>query len=469
MERYQLYYRKTEDKKSVRVRLRLVDGRRVNFYHKTGIIATLEDLEKFEKNLELKPRVTVYNKELRGELLRHISAMKTADDNMKKDGLDMTSDVFELEIQKVFNPIVKVRAKASETLVERFLRHEKQALRDGVISDNRYVEAECYAGKLRRFLTIKGKSMITPPEFTVDMLLEFRNFVFDEYLYVPKYKSLYAKGKITRKPTRRLSDASAVQVMSMFRAFFSELEANDEIAKSPFRRLTSERRKNIFRVMYDEPVFLRQEEFQKVLDTEVPEDLRQVKDTFILNCCFGCRIGDFRRLSMEKVSVSPEGIPYVHYIPAKTTGSQTTNHEIQTPIVRLAYDIIMRTKFDLGIWMKASSLAAYNKKVCELMKTCGIDRKVTTYDTEKHDNVYIPLYEAASSKLARKTHVDMMNKVQVNIYAAGLHRQGSDAVHHYTKMEMKDHFALMNVAFGQPDYRVDKDLNILEGESAGNQ
>ena len=119
--------------------------------------------------------------------------------------------------------------------------------------------------------------------------------------------------------------------------------------------------------------------------------------------------------------------------------------------------------------MKASSLAAYNKKVCELMKICGIDRKVTTYDTEKHDNVYIPLYEAASSKLARKTHVDMMNKVQVNIYAAGLHRQGSDAVHHYTKMEMKDHFALMNVAFGQPDYRVDKDLNILEGESAGNQ
>lgn len=94
-----------------------------------------------------------------------------------------------------------------------------------------------------RFLTIKGKSKITPPEFTVEMLLEFRQFVFDEYLYVPKYKSLYKKGKVQRIPTRRLSDASGVQVMSMFRAFFSELEANDEIAKSPFRRLTAERRK----------------------------------------------------------------------------------------------------------------------------------------------------------------------------------------------------------------------------------
>ena len=55
-----------------------------------------------------------------------------------------------------------------------------------------------------------------------------------------------------------------------------------------------------------------------------------------------------------------------------------------------------------------------------------------------------------------------MNKVQVNIYAAGLHRQGSDAVHHYTNMELKDRFALMNVAFDQKPYKVDADLNIIE-------
>lgn len=148
---------------------------------------------------------------------------------------------------------------------------------------------------------------------------------------------------------------------------------------------------------------------------------------------------------MDKISVSPEGIPYIHYIPSKTTGSQTTNAEIKTPIIRLAYDIIMRTKFNLGIWMKPSSLATYNDTVRELIKFCGIDRKVTTYDVEKHDNINIPLYEA------------------------GLHRQGSDAVHHYTRMEMKDHFALMNIAFGQPQCHVDKDLNILDDESARNQ
>ena len=91
----------------------------------------------------------------------------------------------------------------------------------------------------------------------------------------------------------------------------------------------------------------------------------------------------------------------------------------------------------------------------------GLDRKVTEYDEEAGENRYIPLYEASSSKLARKTHVDMMSKVQVNMYAAGLHRKGSDAVNHYTMLEIKDRFELMNAAFGEPDYRVDGHLSVL--------
>jgi len=79
----------------------------------------------------------------------------------------------------------------------------------------------------------------------------------------------------------------------------------------------------------------------------------------------------------------------------------------------------------------------YNKKVKELMKFCGFDRKVKTYNETLRTNAYLPLYEA------------------------GLHRQGSAAVHRYTMMEPADRFALMNVAFGQEDFRVDENLEIL--------
>ena len=39
--------------------------------------------------------------------------------------------------------------------------------------------------------------------------------------------------------------------------------------------------------------------------------------------------------------------------------------------------------------------------------------------------------------------------------------EGSGAVNRYTMMEIKDRFDLMNIAFDQEDYRVDKNLNMI--------
>lgn len=465
MERISMYNRTSAKGDTLRVRLRLIDGRDVTMYHKTGIRAKIKDLEKFTPEGTLKPKVTVYNKQLKAELNTHFTAMSKAYALMKAKGMDMTSDVLEKEIDKILNPVVEVRSSSAETLCERFVRFAEESRRDGIIGVERYKMIVSQADKLKRFLTIKGLSKISVTEFDTNLLLEYRQFVFDEYLYVEKYPKLYKVEKkrgARRNPDHRASVNTVVYNMKNLQALFNELEKTDEIMKSPFRRLTTEKKRAVMHTMYDSPVFLRQEEFQKVIDTEVPDKLQGIKDAFILNCCFGCRIGDFSRLSMEKVSVSPEGIPYIHYIPSKTSGTQETNKEIVTPLIRLAYDIIQRTRFDFGFKITTAGTSFYNKKVRDLIKTCGIDRKVSIYDQEKHDNVYVPLYEEASSKLARKTHVDMMSKVQVNLYAAGLHREGSSAVNRYTNMELKDHFALMNVAFGQKPYKVDQDLNIIE-------
>lgn len=50
-------------------------------------------------------------------------------------------------------------------------------------------------------------------------------------------------------------------------------------------------------------------------------------------------------------------------------------------------------------------------------------------------------------KLARKTHIDMLNKVQNNYYAAGLHRQRSEAVFRYTGLELRDRYELLQSRF----------------------
>ena len=65
-------------------------------------------------------------------------------------------------------------------------------------------------------------------------------------------------------------------------------------------------------------------------------------------------------------------------------------------------------------------------------------------------------------KVRLKVRKPRMTKYQIDMYAAGLHRRGSKAVERYTNMEIRDDFALRNIAFRQKAYKVDKDLNVVE-------
>jgi len=130
--------------------------------------------------------------------------------------------------------------------------------------------------------------------------------------------------------------------------------------------------------------------------------------------------------------------------------------------VRCAYDIVMRTKFNFNQQQSNYTVAVYNRELRKLLKLCGIDRPVAKFNETLGDNEYFPLYQVAGSRLARKTHVDIMNKVQVNAYVAGLHAEGSDAVYRYTNLEIADRFALMNVAFGQKAFHVNPDLTLVK-------
>ena len=339
--------------------------------------------------------------------------------------------------------------KGGEPVINRLTRYLEEALRDGVIVQGRYTVLKGKARKLQRFLAIKGLSRISACEFTSDLLLEYRQFIYNEYLYVSQFPSLYPKGEGRHAPRRRCKNTTVVHDLKALQAFFRELEDTGEIRRSPFKKISFEKRRSIMHVMYDAPIFLKVEELKLLLKTAVPSELQQAKDIFVLNCALGCRISDLKRLTMDKVAVSEDGIPYIHYIPSKTTRTQTTNQEIQTPLIRPALDIIRRTRLTFNGHNPKYEKQVYNKDLRRLLEYCGIDRPVCLFDSERGDNVYRPLYEVASSKLARKTHVDMLTKVQINYYAAGLHREGSGAVFRYTSLELKDRYELLKAAFGE--------------------
>ena len=465
MERITLYCRTTSARGTTNLRFRVTNGRAVTMYYSTGRKIPNEQLAAFTPEGTIRPRVTVYNPKLKAEIEEYFAAINAAYNHMKIKGMDMRSEVLQAEVDKILNPESTeaiLHPNGDETFVQRFRRYVEEAFRDGIIGDHRHMHYDAMVRRMERFLHIKGHSQLMPAQFDVKMLMDYRQFVSDEYLYVSQYPKLYQKDGRKRYPTKRISNNSVIHEMKGLRAFLNELENTDEIFKSPFRKISRERFKAMMRAKNDEPFFLRKAELKMIIETEVPQELQMAKDIFVLNCCIGARISDFFSFTMDKVSVSPEGIPYIHYIPHKTMKEMETMVEIKTPLVRIAYDIVMKTKLDFNQQNANYTIAVYNRELRKLLKFCGLDRPVSKFNETKSENEYFPLYELASSRLARKTHVDIMNKVQINAYVAGLHAEGSDAVFRYTNLELTDRFALMNVAFGQKVYHVNPDLTLVK-------
>ena len=108
-------------------------------------------------------------------------------------------------------------------MYDRFLRYINESHRDGVMGEGRYAIALGKAEKLRRFLVITDRSAMTADEFTNDMLLDFRQFIYDEYKYVTLYPGLYPSGAGHRAPKKRLRDTTVVHDLKLLQAFFAEL------------------------------------------------------------------------------------------------------------------------------------------------------------------------------------------------------------------------------------------------------
>ena len=459
MELITIKCRTQKESGKIKLRFRLREGRSVELYHKSDIEADISVLDKLTPEGTKKKGVTVISQNLLNAIAEEKEIMSSAYAKMKEEGLDLNSEIFEKTIEGIKLPVVELR-RESPGVVRQFRQYADDAFRDGIIGKKRHDHIIVVCDKLYRFLVIKGMSKFSTAEFTESHLMMFRNFLFDEYQYVPKHPRLYKDMSSRNLPQARLSMNTVTSQMKMLQTFFSEMENLDEIGKSPFRKLGREKKKSVMKTLYDEPYFLRKEELIRILKKEVPPKLQSTKDAFLVHCALGCRVSDFQNMSMESIGVA-NGIPYVHYIPQKTAGQQSDNKEVETPIVRFAFDIIKTTNFDFPILRNLYGTDGYNARIKYLLSVCKINRPVPQYNEETRQNDYIPLHSVGSSKLARKTHVDMLNKVQIDLYASGLHKAGSTAVRRYTAMELKDRFALMNAAFDQSPYKVNKKLEVI--------
>jgi hypothetical protein len=462
MERITLLAKKTtKTSGQIRLRFRLRDGRAIDLSHKSEIQADLKELSKFNDDGTLRPGTKVFNAELLKQIANEIDAMKRAYNAMKQEGYDLTSEVLEKMVFQELHPIQAERTKQS-TLLERLETYVSTSYENGLFGNSRLKHYKILLQELQRFLTINGKTAITPNDFTANDVMSFRLFLFDEYKYVnsKKYIKIYNTLSERSKPKEKRSLNTVATEMKQLQAFFSSLEDSDEINKSPFRKLGKANRQLAVKEQYDEPVILRKEELLKIMETDVPDTLKATKDAFLLQCNFGQRISDFKKMTMANIAVNEDGIPYIHYLADKT--KKQKHSEFVAPIMLYGLDIIKRTQFNMPILKYVSGQCGYNVKIKNLLKYCEIDRLCSVYDEEKEENTYLPLYELASSKLCRTTCNDLVRLQSTDDNASGLHSNGSKAIDRYISNWLRDVFPRWCSAFNQPVYKVDNELNVIE-------
>lgn len=460
-----VFIRTTAQKgKSVNVRFRLSDGRNVQLFHKSEILIAPNLFDKDTGHYKARALVDM---EERLKFNTAIDERVNLLMSIYSEHKDLTSDRLDELVDKKLHP-EKHNIKSKESsFCDVFSDYVNHWHSNNVFGIGRKKQYNTIINELNRFFILNGIENCKIKEFSKDEILKFREFLRTEHQFTKYFPSLYNGMTKNHIPSKERSQNTISRKLMLLQTFLSTLEEDDIISVSPFRKLGA-LKKSIMKQQYDEPFFLTVSEFETIAKIECPDKLERVRDLFIVQCTFGCRRGDYENLTIDNISVE-DGIPYIHYLPQKTQNNEQVRKEIRTPIIKLAYDIIMNYKDKqpnsqlLPFYTGNHCEFGYNGQIRKLLEFSNIDRKVAVFNNETNKNEYIPIYKVASSKLARKTHIDIMNKVQINKYVAGLHKVGSDAVDRYTNLSLSDRFKMMNVAFGCDDYRVNECLELIKG------
>ena len=442
MERITILNRTSKKKGVVKIRFRLRDAGKVDLFYKSEIEATLEDMNKFDAEGELKRKVSVFNTGLFDMIQEEKQIIQVAYRRMIDEGLDLVSANLVSTINRIKNP-EKPKQEEEDDLLKSLADFADQCRHNGRFSEIRYRQYVVLKRQLERFLVIKKKKSIRPHQFTAKDIMAFREFLYDEYTYVDKYPLLYSDTMDERnKPKKRRSDTTVASTLKRLKAYYKEMEDTDKIRKSPFKCLSSADKRLSLKENIGAMTALTQSEIKAIQNHSVPSDLEEVKDAFLLQCYIGCRVADYASMTMDRVVHTDDGIPYLHYLPSK---EKKSNKIIDAPLIPSAMKIIEKYKFDFKILRNISGQRGYNKRIKELFEHCGLNRKIDDPLTGE----YLPISELASSKTARKTYMTLQVEHQPDPYILGLHRYGSMSANNYVSFTMYFKYMLVCKMFDE--------------------
>ena len=263
---------------------------------------------------------------------------------------------------------------------------------------------------LKRF-AIYSAQEVSFATLSSDMLRKFSKFLENEHKFVvegkdgkprikdPLYKAAYKSVPECRFPKQR-GQNSIIGTMSRLHTFVRWSIKRGYMNRDPYDDYV------IGTAIYGTPFYLTKEERNQLYQAKFPDNpgLEVQRDIFIFQCFIGCRVGDLMKMTKNN------GINgAIEYVPRKTKEGRP--YPVRVPLSPTALEILERYKDQPdGRLLPFICEQDYNRDIKKMIKLAGIDRVVTTLNTITREEEKHPIWEVASSHMARRVLVGNLYK-----------------------------------------------------------
>ena len=167
-------------------------------------------------------------------------------------------------------------------------------------------------------------------------------------------------------------------------------------------------------------------------DLSVNKEVEIQRDIFIFHCFIGCRVSDLFKMTYQNIIGDS-----IEYIQRKTKEDRPIT--VRVPLSKTAIALIDKYREEgRESLFPFSTEQHYNRKIKEAFRLAGLDRIVTVPDQRTRAEVHKPIYEIASSHMARRTFIgNIYKKVKDPNMVSALsgHKEGSKAFARYRTID----------------------------------
>ena len=293
---------------------------------------------------------------------------------------------------------------------------------------------KCIMRMLKRFELFCGKGYKLTLDGMTDIdLCRFEKFLSDEHTFFNdkgkciKHANIYKKFPEKRVPKPRELNRIHI-IMKKIRTFYNWAIKTGRTKNNPFTRY------RMPTSVYGNPFYITIDERNKLFahDFSNNPQLAIQRDIFVFQSCIGIRTGDLYNLTRNNVVGK-----FIEYIANKTLNEN--GNTLRVPLIPQAITILKRYEdANRKELLPFISRQHYNKAIKEMLKEAGITRVVTILNPTTRQNEQHPIYEVASSYMARRNFIGNLYKEVKDADLIGCmtgHTEGSRAFSRYRSID----------------------------------